>query len=201
MLQWSNFPCWQQFETDLKNNTRNRGVFRGGGVPRPPLWVVSKVWLPQNSTQSLAMAPPLNWAENLVKKRTESEWKPFFLSFYLFGLHLNLGRKTDWMWAKTFFYFFYYFFGLYLNLGRKTNWIWVVLIFLVFIFISLELRPFCSGYYLPFQIPGYAPDPPLSKILRTLLRRNINKRKPSLLHKLVFHDRIKIPIQILSPII
>ena len=64
------------------------------------------------------------------------------------GLHPSLGKKSDQIWVKTFF-----FFALHLILGKKWDW------FLILIFLVLKFS----------EVPG----PSLFKILRTLLPQKL----------------------------
>ena len=65
------------------------------------------------------------------------EWRPF--SFFFFGLHLNLDRRTGWIWVKT-FVFYLHLFGLHVS--------HLVFIYL-FKFLATRLAP-------PFENPAYA---------------------------------------------
>ena len=93
-------------------------------------------YVPHNSTQNWAMPPPPLW--NLGRKSRQKN-----------GLNLTL------TWVKTFFFFF--FFGLHLNLDGRTGWIRVKTFFFLSSFFWSSC--FSSGFYLPFQISGYAPGP------------------------------------------
>ena len=59
--------------------------------------------------------------------------------FFFFGLHLNLDRRTGWIWVKT-FVFYLHLFGLHVS--------HVVFIYL-FMFLATRLAP-------PFENPAYA---------------------------------------------
>ena len=50
--------------------------------------------------------------------------------------------------------------ALPLEFGQKNGLNVSEDLFLVLIYDSLELRSFCYGFYLPFQIPGYASSSP-----------------------------------------
>ena len=106
-----------------------RGVFRRGAqcAMPPPLWIASKVWIPQNSTQKWALAP--FW--NLGRKSRQKNGLNLIENLFWGGSPPKSKRKNG------------------LNLSEDF--------FLIFIFASLELRSFCSGFYLPFQIPASPP--------------------------------------------
>ena len=78
-------------------------------------------------------SPLLEFGQKIwAAKRTESEWRP--VSF--FGLHLNLDRRTDWIWVKTFFL-------------SSSFWSSSFSPFYLFKFLATRLAPF-------FENPAYA---------------------------------------------
>ena len=108
------FSTMFYFTFGCKQWCRNPGEM-GGYIP-PNNLAVS----PQHENGSL-LHPPNNLKECTAEPKFGEKvffscWRPFFVCFFCFGLHLKSGRKSVLFLEKTFSFFF----GLHLYSGRKS---------------------------------------------------------------------------------